>query len=496
MTVTWAIEIDWAANGEPSDEAGRLISLTTRRGRESGLESDGYTRVSPGYFSLVLDNYDQRYNPYNVSGPLYGYIKPHRVIRIKATYNGVTYPVLTGWVRDIRPQPGRQHVVISGYDGIDWLDSQNVPQLALQSNYAVSAAIKDLIEAAAWPFEDTSGWILGVSQLGVDTYLGSSIIEDNGDELPYFWGDPEKTVWEQIGDIGEAFAGNPFVASDGTFAYNDRSNQGDNVLALTQAEILRDIEMPQPWDELRNDIRITGYPRQATAANTELWKLNYVPLIGAGESLTIWAEHNYEGERCPASSITTPASTTDYTANTLANGTGTDKTAQIAIVKTVYATMTKLVITNNDATGVYLTLCKLRGTGLYAYSGVTVVDTDTTSIGEYGKQTLRIGSVWLQKTNDITNHASYAKDIYADPRKILRIRLVERPAEQLAPDLFNQVDISSSYLEIDDTYTLTYIEHAWQAGGGLVTTWRLEPLVASGWILGVGALGTTTILGW
>lgn len=496
MTVTWAIEIDWSANGEPADETGRLKSLTIRRGRESGLESDGYTRVSPGNFNLVLDNYDQRYNPYNASGPLYGYIKPHRVIRIKATYNGVTYPVLAGWVRDIRPQPDRQHVVISGYDGIDWLDSQNVPQLALQTNYAVSAAIKDLIDAAAWPFEDTSGWILGVSELGVDTYLGSSIIEDNGDELPYFWGDPELTVWEQIGDIGEAFAGNPFVANDGTFAYNDRSNPGDKVLSLTQAEILRDIEMPQPWDELRNDIRITGYPRQATAANTELWKLNYVPLIGAGETLTIWAEHNVEGERCPASSITTPASTTDYTANTLADGTGTDKTAQIAIVKTVYATMTKLAITNNDAAGVYLTLCKLRGTGLYAYSGVTVVDTDTTSIAEYGKQTLRIGSVWLQKTDDITNHASFAKDIYADPRKILRIRLVERPAEQLAPDLFNQVDIASSYLEIDDTYTLTYIEHTWQAGGGLVTTWRLEPLVSSGWILGVGELGTTTILGW
>lgn len=496
MTVTWKVEIDWEASGTFTDEAGRLLSLSVRRGRDRGLESDGYARVSPGYFSLTLDNYDQRYNPYNVSGALYGYIKPHRVIQISATYDGFTYTVFTGWVRDIRPQPDRQQVIISGYDGIDWLDAQNVPLLALQTDYAVSAAISDLINAAGWPFVDTSGWILGTSELGVDTYLGSTVIETNGDEMPYFWGDPEKTIWEQIGDIGEAFAGNPFVSADGTFAYNDRAASGDTLVSLDQSEILRDIEMPQPWDELRNDIRITGYPRQATAANSELWKLNYVPLIGAGETLTIWAEHNYDGDPCPASSITTPASTTDYTANTAEDGSGTDKTAQIAIVKTVYATVTKLEITNNDAASVYLTLCKLRGTGLVAYSGVTAVDTDATSIADYGKITFKLSSIWLQKTDDILNHVGYAKDVYAETRKILFIRLVERPAEQLAPDLFDQVYVSSDYLEIDNMHMVTYINHEWRAGSGLVTTFRLEPHSVSGWILAESELGTSTVLGW
>lgn len=496
MTVTWRIEIDWGADGTYIDEAGRLLALTVRRGREKGIDGDGYVTVSPGYFWLIMDNYDQRYNPYNTTGELYGYIKPHRMIRIKAVYDGKTYSVFAGWVRDIRPEADRNLVMISGYDGIDWLNSQHVLQLTLQTDYAVSQAISDLIGAAAWPFEDASGWVLGTSQLGVDTYLGSSIIENNGDELPYFWGDPEKTVWEQISDIAQAFAGNAFVARDGTFAYNDRSTPGNKVLSLTQSEILRDIEMLQPWDELRNDIRITGYPRQATAVNSELWKLNCVPLIGAGETLTIWAEHNFEGERCPASSITTPAATTDYTANTAADGSGTDKTAQIAIIKTVYATMTKLMITNNDTVSVYLTLCKLRGTGLVAYSGVTVIDSDATSISEYGKITLKLGSMWLQKTDDITNHASYAKGIYADPRKILRIRLVERPEMQLAAELFDQIDVVSAYLEVDDQYTLTFVEHSWIAKTGLISTMRLEPTVTAGWVLGVGELGISTVLGW
>ena len=178
------------------------------------------------------------------------------------------------------------------------------------------------------------------------------------------------------------------------------------------------------------------------------------------------------------------------------DGSGTDKTAQIAIVKTVYATVTKLEITNNDAADVYLTLCKLRGTGLVAYSGVTAVDTDATSISDYGKITLRLSSIWLQKTDDILNHAGYAKDVYAEARKILFVRLVERPAEQLAPDLFDQVYVTSDYLEIDNAHMVTYIEHDWRAKGGLVTTFRLEPHSVSGWILAESELGTSTVLGW
>lgn len=496
MTITWQVEIDWDADGTYTDDAARLLDLSVRRGKEAGLDGDGYAMVDPGAFSLLLDNWDQRYNPFNTGGDLYGYIKPHRPFRLRAIYNGLTYNVITGWVRDIRPQENRSLVRITGYDGIDWLKAQNVPQLGLQTDYAVTDAIVALLTAAGWPFVDTSGWILGTSQLGIDTYLGSSVIEDAGDEIPYWWGDPERTIWEAICDLGKAFAGYPYVATDGTFSYKARGSSSVAALSVSQDELLRDIELLQPWDELRNDIRITGWPRQATAANTELWKLNNVPLIDAGETLTIWAEHNYEGEPCPASSITTPASTTDYTANTAADGGGTDKTAQISITPTVYATRTKLAITNNDAAGVYLTLMKLRGTGLYAYSPVTVQESDSSSISEYGKQTFQLGSIWLQKTDDIKNHAQFAEMLFADPRKILFVKLVERPDCQLVPDLFDQVEVSIPYMEIDDDYLVTLIDHQWQAGRGLVTTMRLEPTVASGWVLGVGELGSTTILGW
>ena len=496
MSITWHVEIDWDADGTYTDESARLLELSVRRGRETGLDGDGYAMVDPGAFSLLLDNWDQRYNPFNTGGALYGYIKPHRPFRLRATYAGVTYNVIAGWVRDIRPQENRSLVRITGYDGIDWLKAQNVPQLDLQTDYAVTDAIVALLTAAGWPFVDTSGWVLGTSQLGIDTQLGSSVIEDAGDELPYWWGDPEKSIWQGICDLGRAFAGYPYVGADGVFAYKARGAASVAAMSVSQEELLRDIELLQPWDELRNDVRITGWPRQATAANTELWKLNYIPLIGAGETLTIWAEHNYEGDPCPASSITTPASTTDYTANTAEDGGGTDKTAQIAITPTVYATRTKLQITNNDAGAVYLTLIRLRGTGLYAYSPVTAQESDSSSVSEYGRQTFRLGSPWLQKTDDINNHAEFAKSIFADPRKILFVRLVERPDYQLAPELFERVDVSIPHLEIDDDYQVTLIDHQWQAGRGLTTTMRMEPAGASGWALGVSELGISTVLGW
>lgn len=496
MTTAWNILIDWEGTGTFTDEGDRLLDLSINRGRESRLSSDGYTMVSPGSFSLTLENYDQRYNTFNTLSPLYGYIKPHRTIKIIAVDSSQNFNTITGWIRDIRPQENRSKVRITGYDGIDWLQSQKAPQLDLETDYGVTDAIVTLLTAAGWPYSDTSGWILGTSQLGIDNYLGSSLIESSGDILPYWWGDPDKSIWESITDLAEAYFGNPYVSSDGTFAYKSRNDLDPVKYSITQSEILRDIDLQQPWDELRNDIRITGYPRQETEADTELWKLNYTPAIAAGETITVWAEHNYNGDQCPALSITTLAATTDYTANTVADGSGTDKTAQISTNQTAYATRTKLEVTNNDPSAVYLTLLRIRGIGLFSHSGVLAMESDTASINNYGRYTLSLGSIWLQKTEDINNHAGLAIGVFTDPRNILWVRMTGRPTYQLPVDLFDKINITIDQLSISGNYIITSINHSWKAGSSLLTTVRLEPSIGNGWLLGYSQLGIDNILGW
>jgi len=466
--------VDWDDDGNYTDESSLLVNLRLRRGRSSTLYGQsGYTYVDTGIASALMDDIDRRYDPYNTASPIYPDVKPHRKVKIQASSGGMTYNLFTGFIRDIRPQAGRREAIIECEDGIDWLKAQRCVRSALKTDCLVSAALGELIENSGWPFSDDTGWIFPAE---FPMAIGGSGIEDNGDTIPYWWADPSKTVWQALNELAQAFAGDVFVSSDGTFSYNARLYGGAPKLALDQSQMLRDIELQQPWDEMRNDIKVVAYPRQATAANSELWRLNDVTQILAGETITIYAEFQYNGESIPASSVTTPAATTDYTANTNEAGTGTNKTAQIGITMTTYASSAKLEITNNDAATVYLTLMKLRGTGLYAQSRTIATASDATSQADYGKLSIEMDTIWLQTFDDAQKHADYAKVIYTVDRRVAWIRIEERPEIQFSLDLFDVIQVEINALGIDGQYSITSIEHQWDADRNVcTTTLRIEP---------------------
>jgi len=499
MATQYYIYIDWDDNGTFTDEGGRVIRFNIQRGKRRTVEKDGYAHVNPGMAYLTLDNYDGRYDPFNTSGELYGYILPNRVVRIKATDGTLTYNLFTGFIRDVRPQrgfQGRSEAQIVCSDGLDWLQEQNCEHGDVQTDYLVNEAINDLTVAAGWPFADTSGWIFPMI-FETNSELGGTGIENNGDTMPYWWSDPKKTVLEAINELENTWAGNAFVATDGTFSYEARIYGLDPKVTITQSELLKDMELQQPWEEIKNRIRIGAHPRRESGS-IEIWRLSDIPYIGASGTLTIWAEYQDEGEWAPAKSVTTPVATTDYTANTEEGGGGADKTAQISISMTDYATEAKLEITNNDAGGVYLTLMKLRGELYQDESKTFAIESDTVSINDYGRRDMTVNEIWTQESQEAADHAGFAIYLYADPRKVPWIRFEERPTYQFAYDLFDGVVLDIDKLGIDGDYYITYIEHDWQATRGCRTTWRLEPDpedVLGYWIF-PATFETNTILGW
>lgn len=496
MTVTWKVEIDWEASGTFTDEAGRLLSLSVRRGRDATVSGDSLEHVRPGELDVTLENHDGRYDPYNTGSDLYGYILPNRIIQVSVENGTNIVPVFYGRIRDIRPQEQRSRVRIVASDGLEILERQKASNLNLQTDYAVTDAIVALLNLAGWENTDTSGWTFP-TELGVDSYLGSAAIEDNGDTMPYWWGDPEITVLEAINEIADAYGGDIYIAADGTFSYNARNYNQASVLTLDQSQIQRDIEMNQPWDEIRNSIKVVAYPRTATSS-MDIWKLGDVPYIPAGGTLTIWAEYSYDGDISPASSVTTPAATTDYLANTVEDGSGTNATASVTITMTDYATEAKLVIVNNYSSGVYITLCKLRGVLLIAQNAVIAIEENTASIADYGRNDLNISTRWIQDSVTAINRAGYADVMHASPKKICFVRLEEQENLQYAMDLFRYLDLTIAKLGIDGQYCVTAINHEYLAGRGCITTWRLEPTareLGSFWVF-PAALGEGTVLGW
>lgn len=68
-------------------------SWDVSRGRNRELE-----RFQPGRATVVLGNLARQYDSVNAAGPHFGNIRPGRRIRIRETFNGVTYPVFDGFV--------------------------------------------------------------------------------------------------------------------------------------------------------------------------------------------------------------------------------------------------------------------------------------------------------------------------------------------------------------------------------------------------------------
>lgn len=92
-TATWGPDVVW------TDISAYLRSVTTTRRFDRAV-----TSWQAGSATIVLDNRDGRFSPDNLSGPYVSAgvtaIRPWRPLRVRITYNSVTYALYTGYAVD------------------------------------------------------------------------------------------------------------------------------------------------------------------------------------------------------------------------------------------------------------------------------------------------------------------------------------------------------------------------------------------------------------
>ena len=488
--MTWTFEVDWDKDGTYTNETAYIQKLIIRRGRRESISGDSYAHVDIGELSATAIDPGGRYNFFNTSSALNGYLIPNRPVRVKYTDGDLGYWLYQGLLSDIRNQRKEKVSRLEAKDHLRYLTDRDGDNVALHTDQTVRDAIADLLLAA----EFTNLVDALTFPFVFPGTLDPSDLDDNGDLIPIWWGDPTKKVLDQINEIADAFAGSFFINTDGVAAYRARAQGGAAVVTLNDADVKDDTDMQQPWDEVRNQIRIVAKPRTTTPTTTdEIWRLYDKPYIAAGASLTIWAEYQYDGEYAPYKTVVTPVNNTDYESNTLEDGTGTDGSGSIAIVMTTYTTEAKLVITNNAAYGQYITMLKLRGQLYIAPQSSTMTASDTDSQTAYDKRGLTIESRWMQDTVVAQMHADHAKLLYANPRKVVWVVIHNRPSIQFACDLFDKVALNLTELSATGSYQVTYIEHAIDRKD-MRTTWRLEEMVSNLWIFPAAFDDNT--LGW
>ncbi len=144
-------------------------AASIRRGRQHELD-----RFEAGEASVIVDNQDQRFNPFNIGGPYYPYVEIDRRLRISASFNDIRYPLFTGYV-DTWPQEREGYN--NFYGEVTATDAFKVLSLnTVTSSFPIQSAderIHSILDLCDW--QTGPSWILDdatYSVLGTGTILG------------------------------------------------------------------------------------------------------------------------------------------------------------------------------------------------------------------------------------------------------------------------------------------------------------------------------------
>jgi len=187
--------------GEPSwdfDISSYVRSGSTERGTSNELQ-----RVEAGTGSILLDTRDGAFIPTNTLSPFYPNIVPMRRIRITATWNGVSYPIMVGHVEEWP---------VSFPGGVDQVvEIQLTDAFAVLAISAVSGSfpaqttgerVTAILDAIEWP----------LPQRDIDTGA-SSVPASTLANVP---------ALAHLQDVEKAEGGRLFISSDGKVTFRDR----------------------------------------------------------------------------------------------------------------------------------------------------------------------------------------------------------------------------------------------------------------------------------
>lgn len=358
-----------------------------------------------GLWSLALNNSAGN------SGGLQGYYSPGHancrsgftfgiLAKLDFTYSGTTYTRFTGKVASIDPVPGRygvQRTRLLIHDLMDDLIETDLRNVTIQTNQTEDQLLDTLLDA----IPVTAQPLARSLDSGLDTSAFAFDKLEQGQK-----------VIQPIGDLAMSSLGFASVGPTGIFRYENRQQRQLAAVSFTFADAdLDELIVPTTLEGVYNRVRATFHPKQVdSGATTVLWaQTGDAPAVDPGATIEIWGDYYKASEpsvRIGGTNQVNPVATTDYTGNTVADGSGTDKTGLLTVTAEFFASTVKFTITNSDPATVYLTSLQCRGDGLYDLSPVTV---ESSSVQSYGDRPLNVDLPYQADYNITVALADYLR---------------------------------------------------------------------------------------
>ena len=209
------------------------------------------------------------------------------------------------------------------------------------------------------------------------------------------------------------------------------------------------------------------------------------------------------GETVGATALITPVTSTDFTANSQPDGSGSDLTANIsAAIVATNATAATVRYTNSGAAAYIQAASKLRGTPLTKFNALAYTASDEDSLLAYGR--LAYTSPGVQDSlADATTLGDYQLSLRKDP--VARVDSVvwsawdtAHTADMLTLTVGDRITMSEQQTQANGAWFIIGESHSVSAGSYNVT-WVLEDAgTIIYWLLGTATqseLGQTTFVG-
>jgi hypothetical protein len=134
------------------DVSNLIDSVSTMRGRNA--QADVF---QTGSLTLRIVDQNGDFNPQNTAGPYTGLLEPMRKVAISGTYDGVTYPMFSGFITSYMTTTPKDvgDVVYTTITAVDAFRLANNAQIATVAGTSAGqlsgARINNLLDSIAWP---------------------------------------------------------------------------------------------------------------------------------------------------------------------------------------------------------------------------------------------------------------------------------------------------------------------------------------------------------
>lgn len=491
-----------------------------------GMEQYTEWLAPPSRAEIVLNNVDGTWTPENTASIYSSLISKGLLVRIRARVGSTYYQQYVGNLDSIRVEAGTngaRRTILAVVDPTVQLQTTEYRPLLLEDVTTDEALLSMYNNGViSYPYGN-SHWMLsvpGASELGETTVLFNQTFTnfEVGDTALAFAGDianidAKNTAITYVRELvyGEAGGRHFWNAQTGTLDFHRRTHDirsNDTPTALTEIEL--DEPPDYAWgDDIVNDVTITYYPRTIGSTGATLYTLGNLPMAIAAGDTRQWSARYTDPDavntRIAGKDMIAPVVNTDYTINSQADGGGSDKTGSCTVTVQFLATEAIITIVNGDASTVYVTLFRLRGTPISMYAAASTHAIDPTSIGANGRQKRVLALPALGDEATASTFANYMVQRFKSA--VGRIKSVSLWGNRSDATLANVLTLGvGSYVSVADTflnnqsqnYIVTGLRHRLAPRGSHWTRLFLEPLDRSQyWILGdtnLSVLGETTRL--